>query len=121
MSTNPSEPPAYLTQDLIKIAMAMEPIFAERGMHLAIGGSCVYRGFSSKDMDVFIYPHSRETVMDKHSIKRLLAECGYVYVPKTTNPEEIATSTFVPDVLVTKHKYTGQRVDWFFLSRYAAA
>lgn len=114
-----NRPPAYLVQDLIKVAARMEPVFAEQGMHLAIGGSCVYRGFSHKDMDVFIYPHSRDTIMDKHKIKNMLDTHGFVHVPKSTSADERATATFVPDVLVTMHRKEGWRVDWFFLARYA--
>lgn len=102
----------YTTQDAIEIAQRLEPIFAKLNLHIAIGGSCVYRGYSEKDIDVFIYPHNRQTILDRGLIAKVLASEGY----GARTPD--AESTRIADVYVTKCGRTERRVDFFFLERH---
>lgn len=102
----------YTTQDAIEIAQKLEPVFAAINLHIAIGGSCVYRGHSEKDIDVFIYPHSRQTSIDRSHIASVLLNEGYL----ARTPDNEATK--IADVYVTKCERTGRRVDFFFLERH---
>lgn len=107
------EQKVFYLADAIKIAAEFEPIFAKLGMHLAVGGSCMYKGHSAKDMDIFIYPHNRDVVMKRWKILELLKSYGFNKVHKPGKED----ATAVPDVLVTLRESDGARVDWFFLSR----
>lgn len=41
------------------VAERLEPKMAEHGAHIALGGSVLYRGTSEKDLDILVYPHTR--------------------------------------------------------------
>ncbi len=44
-------------EDGICICKLLEPVLCEQGLHCALAGSLVYKGWSNKDIDIFIYPH----------------------------------------------------------------
>lgn len=102
----------YTLQHAVNIAEKLEPHMADIGLHVAIGGSCVYRGGSDKDIDIFLYPHSREVEICRLAIARKLLDLGFEARKKD------ADSTGVPDVLVTAENATGYKVDFFFLERH---
>lgn len=53
----------YTIQDAVDAARLIEPELARRGLHVAIGGSLMYRGDSEKDIDLIVYSHNpRETL-----------------------------------------------------------
>ncbi len=98
----------YSIQDLIMLAAKLEPSMIEIGCHVAIGGSCVFEGSSSKDMDVMIYPHhdpvSKEIIIEKLESLR--------FSGKPLDP----CYQDIPDVWVSMDG-RGRRVDFFFLCR----
>lgn len=102
----------YAITDAVRIATALEPEMSAIGMHVAIGGSVVYRGGSDKDIDVFFYPHSKKVAIDRSQIVSLLSANGF----KSRKPDD--ESTQVPDVHVTDEVATGNKVDFFFLERH---
>lgn len=107
-------PPTYTTADSLQIAQQLEPVFAsEMNMHIAIGGSCVYRGNSTKDIDIFIYPHNHEVVINRPTIVAKLKQLGFLSAKM-----ESGEYTQVPNVYVSKCEKTGRRVDFFFLQRH---
>lgn len=67
----------YTTQDALDIARQLEPLLVPHGIHVAIGGSLVYRGDSEKDIDIFLYPHNRNVDMNPTMIAALLENRGY--------------------------------------------
>lgn len=99
----------YTDFQLIGIAQDLEPILAPLGVHVAIGGSCVYRGYSSKDMDVMLYPHTKKPI-DRPAILAVLLGLGWESYRSAAKD-----FTQVPDVHVAVRE--GVRVDFFFLSR----
>lgn len=100
----------YTIEHALNIARQLEPTMARYGIHVAIGGSLVYRGTSDKDIDIFLYPHDRNVDMNPNNIVKRLAEFGYVVRDQDND------STFVPDVFVA-YGPTGFKVDFFFMSR----
>lgn len=102
----------YTTLDAVEIARKLEPEASKWGLHIAIGGSCVYRGWSEKDIDVFIYPHNRQVVIDRQQIAIWLSTLGYDF----REPDKCSTK--IADVYVTTCRTTGRRVDFFFLERH---
>ncbi len=99
----------YTTDLLLAIARELEPKVAEIGGHVAIGGSCVYRGYSKKDMDIMLYPHKKESPLVHLTVWNLLVSLGW----EDAKPNSEATR--IPDVLVMQKD--GIRVDFFILSR----
>lgn len=105
----------HTLQHAVDIARQLEaPIFERFNLHIAIGGSCVYRGTSEKDVDIFLYPHSKEVQMDRLAIMAWLAEHGFM-PPENLDGDEDFTQ--VPDVLMTRTA-DGIKADWFFLERH---
>ena len=99
----------YTTDILLAIAREFEPKIAELGGHVAIGGSCVYRGYSTKDMDLMFYPHKKENPLNKQAVINLLYALGWAEVRTPVSGTE------VPDVLVMQKDEL--RVDFFILNR----
>jgi len=85
----------------------LEPVLANMGYHCGILGSCAYRGRSGKDIDIAVYPHGRETKVDKQLLARVPDTLGFVY-----RQEHVGY-----DVLQVVDMATGFRVDFFFLDR----
>jgi hypothetical protein len=108
----------HTLQDAVAIAMRLEPlIFAKFNLHIAIGGSCVYRGTSEKDVDIFIYPHSKEVEIERDKIVCWLADQGFTYRLKNAE-SPVDDHTQVPDVWVTTEEATGKKADFFFMERH---
>lgn len=111
----------YTIENAVAIAARLEPlIFARFNLHLAIGGSLVYRGHSEKDIDVFIYPHNKEVVIDRNAIWGWLEGEGFnarIKTPVNEDGQE-ADFTQVPDVLMMDETATGYKVDFFFMERH---
>lgn len=103
----------HTLQDAVDVARKLEtPIFEKFQLHIAIGGSCVYRGTSEKDVDIFLYPHNKQVVIDRLLVMEWLI--GQGFKPREAHDDQ---HTQVPDVLVTKTE-TGVKADWFFLERH---
>lgn len=110
----------YTAIDALKLAAELEPILSAQGYHVAIGGSCVYRGYSEKDMDILIYPHGKQTSMERadiDKIKTILACLGFLprIDPNSPNAGE---SSGLAGVTVTDDA-KGRRVDFFIMTRVA--
>ncbi len=105
----------HTLEHAVAIARRLENLIFEKfALHVAIGGSCVYRGTSEKDVDIFLYPHTKETPIDRLLIMEWLIQQGFE--PRTIRDGDDFTQ--VPDVLVTMEKATGIKADFFFLERH---
>lgn len=96
----------YTIYQAITIARELEALLLPLGAHCALGGSCLHKGGSEKDIDIFIYPHKNS--LKEESIVTMLEEQGFNFEP----PDQ----RYSIDVLVTKKGFL--RVDFFFLSRH---
>ena len=47
----------YTLEKAVKVCREIEEKLVPLGYHCALGGSCLYRGTSEKDIDIIIYPH----------------------------------------------------------------
>ena len=43
------------TYEALSLCRVLEPYFVKHNLHIALGGSCLYRGTSTHDIDIFIY------------------------------------------------------------------
>jgi len=105
---------SYTLDQLCKLGANLEGRLSPFGIHVAIGGSCLYRGHSDKDMDVFLYPHTNKDI-DKNAAIEELVNLGFSL--RDIDSDSHYPSTQIPDVIVT-HGPNNERVDFFVLSRY---
>ena len=110
----------YTLQHAVAIAQRLEALIFEKfNLHIAIGGSLVYRGTSKKDIDIFLYPHSKDTEIDRDKIAAWLEDQGFKYRLQNTEVDALDEDwTQIPDVWVTEEVATKNKVDFFFLERH---
>ncbi len=46
------------------VLQKVEQVAKQHGYHVALGGSVMYRGESSKDLDIIVYPHNSNRVTE---------------------------------------------------------
>jgi hypothetical protein len=103
-----------LLQEGIEICREIEPLLVNIDYHCALGGSLLYRGTSTKDIDIFIYPHQIKRQMNalkitKHLVNNLkdsvITEDRVGYGDKEN----------YRDKRVIKILYKNRRIDLFFI------
>lgn len=102
----------YNTEDAVNLCIRLEPVVSRHGYHLAIGGSLAYRGTSTKDIDILIYPHNSGMECGRAHLIALLKSHGFTELER--NSELPATA--IPDVWKSMST-NGKRVDFFFMVR----
>src|SRR3954469_18790986 len=45
-------------EDALPVVRWLETQLIPKGAHCSLGGSVLHKGFSEKDLDIFIYPHN---------------------------------------------------------------
>jgi hypothetical protein len=103
----------YTLAELCELGAKLEPFMREIGVHVALGGSCMYRGHSDKDMDVILYPHER--AINKRAAIVELERIGFRGRFRIGPAPDC---TECPDVWVAETS-KGRRVDFFFMDRAA--
>lgn len=112
------------TQDIaIGIARMLEPIANNNGFHIALGGGCLHRGFSKKDIDIIIYAHTtfkEGKALWSYQRDRFLTGCAEVgFKPRYkgsgsgANPDDIDDSRRYKQVKLAQ--YEGLSVDLIFV------
>lgn len=92
----------------------LEKLMLPLGLHVAVGGSVLMKGESSKDLDVFLYPHRRDKRPSAAVVFQKLLDLGFTY-----NRGEESSTLSCPAmdktlcVLYTPRRKL--RVDFFFL------
>lgn len=79
------------------------------GAHVALGGSCLYRGSSEKDADLFIYPHKTTVPPKEAHVISALSQIGFKFVSE--RPHEQCGD----DKRVLQFEYQEKRVDVFMM------
>lgn len=78
-------------------------------LHVAIGGSCVMRGYSPNDADFFIYQHKSTVPPNFERFFGLLVDHGY------SDWEWRDHSKYGDEKVVWTARYKGHRADFIFL------
>lgn len=113
----------YTLADLTSMAAYLEPHFAPHGIHVAAGGSCLHKGGSDKDLDLFLYPHNKEpgerADVNQEQAKHILRGLGFMQRCVATDPEFDNGSSAIPNVWCARYgaASSGTRVDFIFLAR----
>lgn len=97
----------------LELCRAVEAKLAPLGAHVALGGGCMVKGYSEKDLDIFVYPHlltSSKERIDRYVVA--LQEMGFENLfPVSWSP--LKNTGDQKDVWSAMYK--GKRVDIFFL------
>ncbi len=94
----------------IELARKFEAAIIPVGYHCALGGSVLHRGWSGKDLDIFVYPH--KSVAGKNSrypAKNALTVLGVSFCKNSASHHD-------DEKLVIAGSFEGKRIDFFFLS-----
>lgn len=69
----------WLFEESLPLLRALEKDLAAVGWHLALAGSVLFKGESSKDLDVILYPHNTSTtgILDQERARDVLREHGF--------------------------------------------
>jgi len=99
----------WTQQEALDLAAQIERAAYKIGYHAALTGSCLYRGFSSKDCDIILYPHKTGQTRASADVLAYLAEkCGVATIEERRHPYD--------DKEVWQCSVSGRRVDIFFMS-----
>jgi hypothetical protein len=106
-------PMMWSLEEALVVARALETKIERiyNHYHVALGGSVLHRGSSTKDLDIFIYPHKTGQI-DRKYLNKMLSEFGLVDAEDRTSIH----AEYYDNKEVIKYMYNGKRVDIFFLS-----
>lgn len=93
-------------EDGIRICRELEQRLVPVGYHCGLTGSLLYKGRSTKDADIIIYPHQRAEQLSPEEI------LGVLGVGVTVQPHREASCR---DKQIAVCDYLGTRIDLFFL------
>lgn len=65
----------WTREDASYVCEHLEKLLKEKGAHLALAGSVMYKGWSSKDLDLIIYPHQNWARLDPLWTHAMIEEC----------------------------------------------
>jgi len=99
--------------EAIKMCSFLERYLSPLGVHIALGGSILYRGTSEHDVDIIVYPHHvpTATFSQIHQVFQLLIHLGFTY-KKEEDTTPSTTDKPVYQLYTPKGK---KRVDFFFI------
>ena len=103
------------TADAVNICREIEPILAGIGYHCGLTGSTLYKGKSTKDIDIIIYPHQISKQLPMNEILEKIGATTNMYGTQGKKiPTKIKPSC--TDKVIAVSNYKGLRVDFFFLT-----
>lgn len=99
-------PIIWTLEEGVEIARKIEAAIHPKA-HCALGGGVLMKGFSKKDLDIYIYPHKERIKVDQilEALKIIFPEAKWI------EPE----SEYIPKTLVMMEQH-GKRIDFFFFT-----
>ena len=76
----------YTQKDAIAFANLFERLAIPCKLHIALGGSCLHKGESSKDIDLFVYAH--KPPMTEDQLHRFIGALGAAGFPLAYDPND---------------------------------
>jgi hypothetical protein len=58
-------------EDAVQIAREVQEAVQSCGFHVALGGGCLHRGRSTKDVDLVLFPHKKPVRMLRSKLQRI--------------------------------------------------
>ena len=93
--------------DGIALARRLELLAIPMNCHIALGGGVLQRGYSKKDLDIFVYP--------RKASKKTLLPAEILRVFEATDIKQV-NYHFDDGKTVFSCKIDGRRVDFFFVA-----
>lgn len=97
----------------ILIANKLEEAAVKYQAHVALGGSCLYKGYSQKDVDLFLYPHSKGS-LTRETVFQILKTAGFEAL-KDNSFDECSDYCDKPFI---QCEFNGYRVDIFLVTEF---
>lgn len=97
------------TIDAINIANKFQELLEPLGVHIALGGSCLHRGGSYKDIDLIVLPHNTTV----YNLGEVLIKIENIIGNKLVLRDHLQ---YNDAKIVYKTTYSGLTIDLFFLS-----
>jgi hypothetical protein len=92
-------------EDAVQVCRLVEEAVKPLGAHCALTGGCLYRGGSSKDIDIIIYPHNPREKPSDDAIADALVKAGFV--------DRFVTDENYVNRIVWICGYKNMRIDFF--------
>lgn len=98
----------------LEIARSLEAVVSPVGGHIAMCGSVLQKGRSSKDLDLIVFPDSDENgdIVDKEKIKKAIDSSENFKIMRDYIEDDMIDKSFLI-LLETKLR---KRIDLFFMS-----
>lgn len=106
-----TDTPLWTLSSAQELCIRLEELAIPRGLHVALGGSCLIHGESFKDVDIFFYPHKSAHTPEVKVVHEVLTEAGLV-LQSQFNPVYGAEDTKFDSHWVDNDK----RVDVFYVT-----
>lgn len=58
----------WTLEEAVTISRRIEDILIPLGYHCSLGGSVLHKGTSSKDVDIFVYPHDSQNLRNEDDL-----------------------------------------------------
>lgn len=101
--------PMWTLQEARILCEQVESALGPLGAHVALGGSCLYRGSSEKDVDLFVYPHKTTEPPDEAHVIHVLSSIGFKFMSERPHEQ------YGDDKRVLQFEYQEKRVDVFMM------
>lgn len=99
----------------IEACIEMEAMLSPIGYHCGLTGSTLYKGESTKDIDIIVYPHQ---ISEQKTLNQVIDFIEGFHTNMYSSQRSNTISRITPsttDKLVVVGDYKGIRVDLFFL------
>jgi predicted nucleotidyltransferase len=98
-------------QAAIELCVELWPLFEKHKWHIGLTGSCLYKGYSEKDIDLIAYPHTWAQELPTESLLTILEDIGFTVIRRANPADGDSTETVVNKIFVTT--FRDLRIDIF--------
>lgn len=109
MSDLVEKPIMWTFEEGLAFVRKLEDHLHDNGFHAALSGGVLWKGSSTKDLDIILYPHTSDECSFDHKLEPLLM--GLIDGPW----KEVSHEEYGDAKLVMKAKVSGKTVDFFLL------
>lgn len=69
---NPEKPIVWTLEEGLGFVRKLEDHLHDQGFHAALSGGVLWKGSSTKDLDIILYPHTSNECSFDHELKPLM-------------------------------------------------
>ena len=98
------------------LAAELERLLTPLGAHVALSGSCLYKGESDKDCDIFVYPHLTSEPTNAEELHKVFSTF-FDTTELTRRMDDYFRNATKDQKYEASYFYKGKRVDIFFVGK----